>query len=100
MQGQLRQPSSFGAWERLRLLPDPQPLADLFHEGSHRASLRRFDSRWPAPPGTSAGAHDPAMSVSRHVRAIGLLPGMVTLAVPAIIVWRTDAVSVGWGLPR
>jgi protein-S-isoprenylcysteine O-methyltransferase Ste14 len=39
------------------------------------------------------------MSVSRHVRAIGLLPGMVTLALPAIILWRTDAVSVGWGFP-
>ncbi len=38
------------------------------------------------------------MSAWRHVRAIGLLPGVVTLAVPAIIVWTGDAVHVGWGL--
>jgi protein-S-isoprenylcysteine O-methyltransferase Ste14 len=39
------------------------------------------------------------MSVWRHLRAIGLLPGAGTLAIPAVIVWRSDAVSVGWGLP-
>jgi protein-S-isoprenylcysteine O-methyltransferase Ste14 len=39
------------------------------------------------------------MSVWRHVRAIGLLPVMATIVVPAILVWRTGAVSVGWGLP-
>jgi protein-S-isoprenylcysteine O-methyltransferase Ste14 len=39
------------------------------------------------------------MSVWRHVRAIGLCPGMVTVIVPALIVWQTEAVEVGWGLP-
>jgi protein-S-isoprenylcysteine O-methyltransferase Ste14 len=39
------------------------------------------------------------MSVWRHLRAIGLLPGVVTLAVPALIVWRSDEFGVGWGLP-
>jgi hypothetical protein len=29
----------FGAWERLGLLPDPQPLADLCDEAGHRATL-------------------------------------------------------------
>lgn len=28
-----------------------------------------------------------------------LLPGTAAVAVPALIVWRTGAVSVGWGLP-
>jgi hypothetical protein len=36
----------------------------------------------------------------RQLRAIVLLPGMVAVAIPAVIVWRTDAVSIGWGLPR
>jgi hypothetical protein len=31
----------FGTWD-LSLLPHPEPLADLFHETCHRASLRRF----------------------------------------------------------
>jgi protein-S-isoprenylcysteine O-methyltransferase Ste14 len=35
----------------------------------------------------------------RHLRAIGLCPGTVALAVPALIVWRTGASGVGWGLP-
>jgi protein-S-isoprenylcysteine O-methyltransferase Ste14 len=39
------------------------------------------------------------MSAWRHVRAIGLLPGVVTVVVPALIVWSGDAVHVGWGLP-
>jgi protein-S-isoprenylcysteine O-methyltransferase Ste14 len=39
------------------------------------------------------------VSVWRHVRAIGLLPGVVTVVVPALIVWTGDAVHVGWGLP-
>jgi len=39
------------------------------------------------------------VSVWRHVLAIGLLPGLVVVGVPAFIVWRTAAVSVGWGLP-
>ena len=38
------------------------------------------------------------MSIWRHLRAIGLLPGMVTLVVPAVIVYRTGAVNIGWGL--
>ena len=36
------------------------------------------------------------MSLWRHVRAIGLLPFMATIVVPALILWRTD-VKVGWG---
>ncbi len=39
------------------------------------------------------------MSVWRHVRAILLLPGLVAVVVPAFIVWWSDDVSVGWGLP-
>jgi protein-S-isoprenylcysteine O-methyltransferase Ste14 len=38
------------------------------------------------------------VSVWRHVRAIGLLPFVATVVVPAFFVWRGD-VSVGWGLP-
>ena len=42
------------------------------------------------------------MSLWRHAAAVLLLPVVVTLAVPALIVWRTDA-SIGWrgliGLP-
>jgi protein-S-isoprenylcysteine O-methyltransferase Ste14 len=38
------------------------------------------------------------VSVWRHLRAVGLCPGLVTLVVPALIVWRTE-VEVGWGLP-
>jgi protein-S-isoprenylcysteine O-methyltransferase Ste14 len=38
------------------------------------------------------------VSVWRHARAIGLLPFMATLVVPAFLVWRGD-VNVGWGLP-
>ena len=41
-QGQLSHPSSSGARVRLRLLPDPQPLADLCDEAAHRVSLGRF----------------------------------------------------------
>jgi protein-S-isoprenylcysteine O-methyltransferase Ste14 len=39
------------------------------------------------------------MSAWRHVRAIGLLPGVVTVVVPALIVWTGDSVHVGWELP-
>jgi protein-S-isoprenylcysteine O-methyltransferase Ste14 len=39
------------------------------------------------------------MTAWRHVRAILLLPVVVTLVVPALVVWRSDEVSVGWGLP-
>jgi protein-S-isoprenylcysteine O-methyltransferase Ste14 len=33
-----------------------------------------------------------------HLRAIGLLPGVVTLLVPATLIYFTGAVSIGWGL--
>ena len=39
------------------------------------------------------------MGLRRHLRAIGLLPGVGTVLVPAVIVWRTSAVDVGWSLP-
>jgi protein-S-isoprenylcysteine O-methyltransferase Ste14 len=39
------------------------------------------------------------MSGWRHARAILLLPVVVTLVVPALVVWRSDEVRVGWGLP-
>jgi protein-S-isoprenylcysteine O-methyltransferase Ste14 len=35
----------------------------------------------------------------RHVRAILLLPVVVTVVVPALVLWWTGSVSVGWGLP-
>jgi protein-S-isoprenylcysteine O-methyltransferase Ste14 len=35
------------------------------------------------------------VSLWRHAAAVLLLPVVVTLAVPALIVWRTDA-SIGW----
>jgi protein-S-isoprenylcysteine O-methyltransferase Ste14 len=37
--------------------------------------------------------------VWRHLRAIGLLPGVGILGVPAVLVLTTGAVEVGWGLP-
>ena len=40
----------------------------------------------------------PSLVPLRHVLAVCLLPGTVAVLVPALIVWRTDAVSVGWGL--
>ncbi len=33
------------------------------------------------------------------MRAVALLPGIVTAAVPALILWRSEDVSVGWDLP-
>jgi protein-S-isoprenylcysteine O-methyltransferase Ste14 len=39
------------------------------------------------------------LSVWRHVLAVCLLPGTVTIAVPVAIVRRTGSVDVGWGLP-
>jgi protein-S-isoprenylcysteine O-methyltransferase Ste14 len=39
------------------------------------------------------------VSAARHALAILLLPGTVVVAVPALLVWSTDSVSVGWGLP-
>jgi protein-S-isoprenylcysteine O-methyltransferase Ste14 len=38
-------------------------------------------------------------SFRRHLRAIGLLPGVVTLVVPAALIYFTAAVNIGWGLP-
>lgn len=38
------------------------------------------------------------MRVRAHLKAIGLLPGVVTLVVPVAIVSITGAVSPGWGL--
>ena len=43
--------------------------------------------------------HHLHMSAWRQVRAIGLLPGVVTGVVPALIVSSGAAVNVGWGLP-
>jgi protein-S-isoprenylcysteine O-methyltransferase Ste14 len=39
------------------------------------------------------------VSAWRHVRAILLLPVVATLVVPALIVWWTEDVGIGWGLP-
>jgi protein-S-isoprenylcysteine O-methyltransferase Ste14 len=39
------------------------------------------------------------MRALRHALAICLLPGTVVVLVPALIVWATESVSVGWGLP-
>jgi protein-S-isoprenylcysteine O-methyltransferase Ste14 len=39
------------------------------------------------------------MSAWRHLLAIVLLPGSVTIAIPALIVWPLDSLEVGWGLP-
>jgi protein-S-isoprenylcysteine O-methyltransferase Ste14 len=39
------------------------------------------------------------VSIWRHLRAIGLLPGVGTIVIPAAIVYVTDSVSIGWGLP-
>jgi protein-S-isoprenylcysteine O-methyltransferase Ste14 len=36
------------------------------------------------------------VSVWRHVRAIGLLPFMATVVVPALVLWGTE-LDVGWG---
>jgi protein-S-isoprenylcysteine O-methyltransferase Ste14 len=35
----------------------------------------------------------------RHALSILLLPGTVLVVVPAIVLWRSGTVSVGWGLP-
>ncbi len=39
------------------------------------------------------------MSTWRHLRAILLCPGVVTVVVPALLVWWTGEVEPGWGLP-
>jgi len=38
------------------------------------------------------------MSTWRHLRAALLLPGSVTILIPALILWSSDSVEVGWGL--
>lgn len=38
------------------------------------------------------------MELWRHIRVIGLAPGVVTLVVPAAIIYLTGAVNIGWGL--
>ncbi len=40
------------------------------------------------------------MSIWRTLRAVLALPGVVTLAIPALIVARSGSVRVGWGLPH
>lgn len=39
------------------------------------------------------------MSAWRQLRAIGPLPGMAAVVVPAVIALTTEEVDVGWGLP-
>jgi protein-S-isoprenylcysteine O-methyltransferase Ste14 len=39
------------------------------------------------------------MSFRRQVRAIALLPGMVTVVVPAILLWLGPGPDLGWGGP-
>ena len=39
------------------------------------------------------------MSLGRHLRAIGALPGVVTVVVPALLVWLTEDVRFGWWSP-
>ena len=39
------------------------------------------------------------MSRWRHIRAIVLLPGTVTIVVPAVILATGDGIDWGWGLP-
>lgn len=37
------------------------------------------------------------MSAWRHVRAIALLPGVVTIVVPALLLWLGSGPDIGWG---
>ena len=39
------------------------------------------------------------MSTLRHLRAVVLLPFMVTVVIPGLIVLFTDTTHLGWGLP-
>jgi protein-S-isoprenylcysteine O-methyltransferase Ste14 len=39
------------------------------------------------------------MSGWRHARAIALLPGFVTLVIPAVLLWLGGGPEVGWGGP-
>jgi protein-S-isoprenylcysteine O-methyltransferase Ste14 len=42
--------------------------------------------------------HDRAVSLWRHALAIVVLPGTVTVVVPAVLIWWTEDVQVGWGM--
>jgi protein-S-isoprenylcysteine O-methyltransferase Ste14 len=44
-------------------------------------------------------AHVPRVALWRHARAIGLLPVVVTLVVPALLLKRNPDWSIGWSLP-
>jgi len=46
-----------------------------------------------------AETHEPHVPLWRHARAIGLLPAVVTLAVPALLLKRNPDWNVGWSLP-
>ena len=43
--------------------------------------------------------HEPRIALWRHARAIGLLPAVVTLVVPALLLKRNPDWNVGWSLP-
>lgn len=64
-------------------------------------SLRSAVSETVRMPGNLAtGAlHHLGVTRWRHVRAILLCPGVVTVVVPALLVWWTGDVDFGWGLP-
>jgi protein-S-isoprenylcysteine O-methyltransferase Ste14 len=52
------------------------------------------------PGNLATGAlHHAAVATWRHVRAILLCPGVVTVVVPVLLVWWSGDVDVGWGLP-
>jgi protein-S-isoprenylcysteine O-methyltransferase Ste14 len=42
---------------------------------------------------------DAAMMSLRHIRAILLLPGLVTLAIPALLLWVASRVHANWSFP-
>jgi protein-S-isoprenylcysteine O-methyltransferase Ste14 len=44
------------------------------------------------------GLQHPGMT-TRHLRAIVLCPGVVTVVVPALLLWWNGELAVGWGLP-
>jgi hypothetical protein len=39
------------------------------------------------------------MQTLKHIRAIFLLPVMVTIVIPGIIIYLVGSVNVGWSLP-
>jgi protein-S-isoprenylcysteine O-methyltransferase Ste14 len=49
--------------------------------------------------GRAPRVHDRSVNVWRHLAAIGLLPGVVTLLVPAALLAGGGRTDVGWGLP-